>query len=127
MSASRISIAVVAAMLLALAAGCGAGAYKTTTTPADVTMTEYQLSPAQLSVKRGAKITVANDGQIAHNLTIEQGPDPKKPTKKLIGTSTFLPGKTETLTIDLKPGRYAMACTLPDHRQLGMRGTLTVK
>jgi uncharacterized cupredoxin-like copper-binding protein len=127
MSGSRISIAVVAAMLLALAAGCGGGGNKTTAGPADLKLTEYQIAPAQLSVKRGAKITIANDGQIAHNLTVEQGPDPKKQTKKLIGTSTFLPGKTETLAVDLKPGRYAMACTVPGHRQLGMTGTLTVK
>jgi nitrite reductase (NO-forming) len=94
---------------------------------ASVTMDEYSFDPGDVTVKQGGTIEVKNDGAIAHNLTIEQGPDPKTKSKKLAGTPTFTPGKTEKLKVDLKPGKYAMACTVAGHRQLGMTGTVTVK
>jgi plastocyanin len=106
----------------------------TTTEPAEsaggttsVSMDEYSFDPNDVVVKKGDSIEVANDGAIAHNLTIEQGPDPKKKSKKLAGTSTFTPDKSEQLKVDLKPGKYAMACTVSGHRELGMTGTVTVK
>jgi uncharacterized cupredoxin-like copper-binding protein len=37
------------------------------------------------------------------------------------------PGKTSTLTIRLKPGRYTFYCNFDGHRALGMKGTLIVK
>jgi uncharacterized cupredoxin-like copper-binding protein len=133
------------ALLLSIGAGCGGGddnnASTTSTTSTSATTTggsetggaktvdlsEYSIDPSSLNVTKGTKLTVKNDGNIAHNLTIEQGSDPKKASKKLEGTSTFLGGKSEDLTVDLKPGKYAMACTVPGHRELGMVGTITVK
>ena len=43
------------------------------------------------------------------------------------GTSSFLPGRSKHLKVDLAPGRYVMACTVPGHRELGMVGFITVK
>jgi plastocyanin len=143
----RILTVTLVALVVAAAAGCGGGDgdgdNEKTTTPSQtgdestkatgggetttVKMDEYSFDPSDASVKRGATLTVENDGQIGHNLTIEQGPDPKEATKKLAGTSTFLGGKSEKLTVDLKPGKYAMVCTVSGHRDLGMRGTVTVK
>jgi uncharacterized cupredoxin-like copper-binding protein len=37
------------------------------------------------------------------------------------------PGKTSTMTLTLKAGKYTFYCPVPGHRQLGMKGTLTVK
>jgi plastocyanin len=37
------------------------------------------------------------------------------------------PGKTSTLTLKLKPGRYTFYCNFDGHKGLGMKGTLTVK
>lgn len=121
------------------AAGCGGDDdSKPATTPAQTTptepaetksvkMDEYTFSPSDVVVSRGDSITVENDGQIVHNLNVEKGPDPKKKTEKLAGTSTFAPGKSEKLTVDLAPGKYAMVCTVTGHRELGMTGTVTVK
>ena len=103
--------------------GGGAAGTKAVT----VAMDEYSFKPDAISVSKGGTITAENKGNLAHNLTIEQGPDPKKATKKLEGTSTFLGGKSEKLKVDLAPGKYAMACTVPGHRELGMAGTVTVK
>lgn len=143
-----LSLALVLALLV-FAAGCGGGddndnasetsttsttSTQTSTTPAagaktssSVKLDEYSFDPSDVTVKRGSTLAVQNDGAIAHNLTVEQGPDPKEKTKKLIGTSTFLPGKDEKLKVDLKPGKYAMVCTVAGHRELGMVGTFTVK
>lgn len=72
-------------------------------------------------------MTVRNDGQIAHNLVIERHQDPLAKPEKLIGTDTFLGGRSKRLKVDLAAGRYTMVCTVPGHRQLGMYGTLTVR
>jgi plastocyanin len=37
------------------------------------------------------------------------------------------PGKTSTLTVRLKPGRYTFYCNFDGHKGLGMKGTLIVK
>jgi plastocyanin len=143
----RILTVTSVALVVAAGAGCGGGDgdgdNEKATTPSQtgdestqatgggettaVKMDEYSFNPSDATVKRGATITVENDGQIGHNLTIEQGPDPKKETKKLAGTSTFLGGKSEKLEVDVTPGKHAMVCTVSGHRDLGMRGTITVK
>jgi plastocyanin len=132
------------ALLLAVGAGCGGddgggdGTTAETTTDTTTTgaadggtttvkMDEYSFDPDSLNVSRGGTIAVENDGSIAHNLTIERGPDPKEKSTKLAGTDTFLGGKSEDLKVDLDPGEYAMVCTVPGHRELGMVGTITVK
>ncbi len=92
-----------------------------------VEMFDYGFDPRSLTVDRGAAIRVTNGGEIAHNLTVERGPDPKDETTELAGTDTFLPGDSETLAVELPPGRYVMVCTVPGHRELGMTGTLRVR
>jgi plastocyanin len=140
----RILTVALVALVVAVGAGCGgdgddgepaaptdtgngatepAGGAETTS----VKMDEYSFDPKDATVKRGATITVDNAGQIAHNLTIEEGPDPKKETKELAGTSTFLGGKSEKLDVDVEPGKHAMVCTVAGHRELGMTGTITVE
>ncbi len=140
-----------ASVLLLLAAvgvggGCGGGddeaktastdtstTNTTTTKPASpartvtVSMKEYIFIPENLDVKRGTTLDVKNDGQIGHNLTIEKSPDPEKPGPELAATSTFLPGKTEKLKVDLQAGKYSFVCTVPGHRDQGMRGRIAVK
>lgn len=86
----------------------------------EVVMTEYEFDPSNVEVKRGTELTVRNDGEIAHNLMVERGGD------ELIGTDSFLGGKSEKLRVDIAPGRYTMVCTVPGHEQLGMKGTMTV-
>ena len=87
-------------------------------------MTEYEFTPRDATVKRGTELTVRNDGQIAHNLTIEPS---ASSGEKLAGTDSFLGGRSKTLKVDLSPGRYAIVCTVPGHEQLGMTGTLRVR
>jgi plastocyanin len=90
-------------------------------TTSTVKMDEYEFDPSSATVTKGETLTVENDGNIAHNLTIE------KNDEKVEGTSTFLGGKSEKLKIDAAPGKYVMECTVPGHADLGMKGTITVK
>jgi plastocyanin len=110
---------------LAAAAGCG-GSDEPSRPPGpnEVVMTEYEFTPRDATVKRGTQLTVRNDGQIAHNLTIERS---GSSGEKLAGTDSFLGGRSKTLKVDLSPGRYAIVCTVPGHEQLGMTGTLRVR
>jgi plastocyanin len=110
---------------LATVAGCG-GSDEPSRPPGpnEVVMTEYEFTPREATVKRGAELTVRNDGQIAHNLTIERS---ASSGQKLAGTDSFLGGRSKTLKVDLSPGRYAIVCTVPGHQQLGMAGTLRVR
>ena len=130
--------------LLLTAAGCGGGgnnnntsSNKTTpTTPAKtgaskknvtVKLSEYKFSPSHVTITKGGTITAQNVGKIAHDLTIQKGPNAKVTSKKLAATPQFPPGSSQLLTVSLKPGTYGMVCTVPGHRQLGMVGTVTVK
>ena len=124
----RTPLLPIALACLALSvAGCGDDASEPPPPGAKtVVMTDYAYDPKDLAVKRGDAIHVTNEGGIAHNLTIEKGPDPTRDTDELAGTSSFLTGKSEQLEIDLPPRRYAMVCTVPGHRELGMTGTLRV-
>jgi plastocyanin len=84
-------------------------------------MTEYAFDPSDASFRRGTELTVRNEGEIAHNLTVERNGD------EVAGTDSFLGGKSEKLDLNIAPGRYAMVCTVPGHEQLGMTGTITVE
>jgi plastocyanin len=109
---------------LAIAAACGSGRSSRPPGPNEVVMTDYRFHPAKPTVRRGVELTVRNEGQLAHNLTVERaGSAPEE----LIGTDTFLTGESRKLRVDLSPGRYAIVCTVPGHEQRGMVGTLTVR
>jgi len=122
-------LACAAIVLAACGDDSGSGDQSASTGPTALTvkMTDYEFEPHDVTVDRGDTIAVTSEGGIAHNLTIEKGPDPKDETGKLAGTSSFLKGRRENLEIDLPPGRYAMVCTVPGHRELGMVGRLRVR
>ena len=86
-------------------------------------MVDYAFNPSGLNARRGAELTVHNEGQLAHNLTVER----PGTSKKLAATSTFLPGKSEKLAIEVPAGHYNIVCTVPGHVSRGMRGTLRVE
>ena len=128
-------LASVSALLALAAAGCGGDDDKDGGAPrqdggaqeAPVELREFAFDPARLELKRGATLDVRNGGDIPHNLTIERGPDATQPSERLAGTSTFGGGDAERLRVDLPPGRYALVCTVGDHRERGMVGSLTVR
>jgi plastocyanin len=85
---------------------------------------EYSFSPEDVAVDgagRPFKIELKNDGRLAHNLRVLQG------DRDLGGTGTFTSGEAETAELKLAAGRYELVCTVGDHAELGMKGSLEVK
>jgi plastocyanin len=126
MRRASILIVAVAGLITLVLAGCG-DSEPPSPPPGTIAMREYEFVPKHATVDRGDTITVANQGKIAHNLVVEKRTDPLGKVEKLIGTDTFLGGRSESLRVDLPPGSYTIVSSVPGQRQLGMYGTLTVR
>lgn len=78
---------------------------------------------------------------IVHEMIVSPVPDGSKPLPydgkmnkvdedaagHLGEVSELDPGKTGSLTLTLKPGKYVMFCNIPGHYAMGMWATITVK
>ena|SRR5918994_1773941 len=96
----------------AAAGGGGAGS---------VSMTEYAFDPSDLTVSKGDVIEVTNDGELPHNMTVEG---------QALATSDLDPGASQQLEVGhrlLPAGDYEFICTIDDHAEQGMTGTMTVE
>jgi uncharacterized cupredoxin-like copper-binding protein len=134
-------VAAVAVVLVIVEAG-GSGTSKASTTSGTAgtsTQSTGQGEVLKLSADPGgqlrfttSKLIAANPGKVTlimtnpsaagmeHGIAIDgNGVDSDGPI--------VAPGKTSTLTVDLKKGTYTYYCPVPGHRQAGMTGTLTVK
>jgi plastocyanin len=123
-----------------VAAGCGGdddddeSAATTTTTTEEgggggqtVEMTEFEFEPNDLTASQGDTITAENTGSTVHNLTIEEGSDPEKASTELAATPDVDAGQSGELNVDVDPGEYSIVCTIANHRELGMIGTIKVE
>jgi plastocyanin len=88
---------------------------------------EYSFDPKGIVIAAGGgggpvglKLTLDNRGALAHNLRVLDG------DRDQGGTPTFQGGETRSGEVELAPGRYRMVCTVGDHEELGMVGTLEV-
>ncbi len=87
----------------------------------DVTADEYSFTPSSINLKAGdeVKITFKNAGRLPHNLVIDE----LKASSRTIGG-----GQEDTITVKAdKTGTYTFYCSVGNHRQLGMEGTVFVK
>jgi uncharacterized cupredoxin-like copper-binding protein len=93
---------------------------------------EMYIKPDVRSVPAGrTKFTVANVGTLKHEMVVVKTPTPagQLPTnaageaseKGAVGEVSDLgPGRADALTLNLKPGHYALICNLPGHYKAGM-------
>jgi uncharacterized cupredoxin-like copper-binding protein len=131
MTGRRLTLVLVALAALP-AAGCGATiAYvHDPDSRVDVRLDEYYVSPEHIQVHAGRITLVAhNTGRLTHNLAVVQFKRPKSgEQEKQYGkaTRTLFPGQTGSTTVDLKPGKYRIVCTLANHDNLGQYGELKV-
>jgi uncharacterized cupredoxin-like copper-binding protein len=81
-----------------------------------VTGKEFKFTLTTKTVRHG-KVTfkLTNKGRLKHDF-------------KIAGKKTKLvsPGKSASLTVTLKRGKYTYICTVPGHAAAGMKGTLRV-
>lgn len=83
--------------------------------PVPVALSEFKIA-GDLSVASGGTLEVENKGSQVHNLVIEGD-----------GKTADLPaGKSEALSVDVKPGKYTVYCSIAGHRDAGMVADLTV-
>jgi uncharacterized cupredoxin-like copper-binding protein len=88
----------------------------------DVSETDFALSPANPTVAAGTvTINATNDGETTHSIEVE-GPDGESELE-----NELAPGESGELSVDLsKPGTYEWYCPVANHKDLGMKGEITV-
>jgi plastocyanin len=112
-----------------LVAGCGAHDEpgRTVTAPANgavrVVAKEYSFDPSTIVVRGTGtlRVTLRNAGSLAHDLKV------RKDGELIGGTPAFPAGETRSASVRLATGTYEFLCTVGDHAELGMRGTLKVE
>lgn len=85
-----------------------------------VTGKNFSFAPAAMTVKKGdtVKITFKNESG-THDLRVDG---------YKVGTKTLQTGQSETITfVADKAGSFEYYCSIGQHRQMGMKGTLTVQ
>ena len=86
-------------------------------TPVAVTLSEFKISPAAITVGKGGSLQITNNGSVAHNFTITGGPK----------TGDIPAGGSATLKLgSLAEGTYDVVCTVAGHEAAGMKATLVV-
>jgi plastocyanin len=122
-----LTLALAAAIALAGCGGSSAGGGGKSVTvaagkPVAVTATEYRFDPGKIAVSAGTvRFDLRNDGSQAHDLRVQKG------GQDLGGTAIFGPGQTQSGQVKLAPGTYDFICSVGNHAELGMKGTLVVK
>jgi len=141
------AVVVASALLgLALLAACGlsgpGGPTPTPAAPVDgvlaVIASEWRYQPSRILLRQGEQVRIEfrNDGAILHDFKIEDlsadgvqsessGPLSGKEGELFTGAD---PGKEGTLVFTpTETGAFTYYCTIPQHRQLGMKGTIVVE
>jgi FtsP/CotA-like multicopper oxidase with cupredoxin domain len=114
--------------VVVLAAGCGEGTggggidntETGTSSGADYELfaSEFSFAPPFLVIEKAGtySISIRNDGTVPHNFTIEG-----------VGkTPDAQPGETVTAELTFKAGNFEFFCSIDDHAEQGMIGTLNV-
>jgi plastocyanin len=93
---------------------------------AKVVATDLKFTPASINARAGqpVKITFENKGVIEHDLTFP-GMKADKPADAL----HVVARAGQTATLEFTPttaGKYEYVCTIPGHKEAGMKGTINV-
>ena len=113
--------------LLVAACGDDDDSGRTVTAPANaklrVLADEYSFDPSAIVLKGAGTLTLTlrNGGSLAHNLKLFRG------DQEIGGTPTLPAGRSESSRVNLEHGSYRMVCTVGDHEEQGMTGTLQVR
>jgi plastocyanin len=117
------------AALALLVAGCGGDDEpgRTVTAPASgavrVVAKDYSFDPSMIVMSGPGtlRVRLVNEGSLAHNLKLMGDGE------ELGGTPSFPSGESRSARIPVERGSYEFVCTVGDHAELGMKGTLRVE
>jgi uncharacterized cupredoxin-like copper-binding protein len=116
-SALVVLIGLVALVASVSAFGGSSAASATTVAVTAGKPSELKFTLSKKTIAKGVTtFKVTNKGALAHDFKIAG-----KKTARLVR------GKTATLKVTLKAGKFPYLCTVPGHAAAGMKGTLTVK
>jgi hypothetical protein len=114
-------LAVCSAVPLALAGGVASA--QRPPARVQVVAKEYTFALSRSSIRSGRVIIqLANFGEDAHDLVLQR----IAPGARTYATPTVPPGRQAELALRLGAARYRLWCSIADHRERGMRATLTV-
>jgi len=86
---------------------------------------EFRLTLSRATVKPGrVTIQLQNRGEDEHDLRLQR--ITSRTDAPVARWAVTKPGDVASLTVRLSRGRYRLWCSLPGHRELGMRATLRV-
>lgn len=140
--------AVVVAVLAVVVAGCSSASKPDsgggTATRIEVQAGDFGFEPTELTLNAGQQYTLVfkNAGKTLHDWTVEDIPAQAVATDASAGHDMDMTtpagsgslhvaadaSKTSELTFTpAQAGEYEYACTVPGHRELGMRGRLVVQ
>jgi hypothetical protein len=89
-----------------------------------VTAAEFRLTLSRASIRRGPVVVeLFNLGEDDHDLALRR----MAKGARTLRIAVAAPGRFRRLEARLAPGRYALWCTLADHRARGMHATLVVR
>jgi uncharacterized cupredoxin-like copper-binding protein len=92
-------------------------------TTVQATLKEWAIVLSQSEVPAGkVTFTVTNQGQMMHNLTIQDSSGVVAKTPNFDSSQG-----AQTLEVELQPGTYTLLCSLPGHAARGQMTQLTVK
>ena len=87
---------------------------------------EYSFDPGAIVVESGGEevvltLALKNVGSLAHNARVFREGD------EIGGTPTFKGDEERSGKVTLAAGDYELICTVGNHKQLGMKGTIEVR
>ncbi len=113
-----LGLAVVLSIAALAAAGGDSATTASTEGSAHVSLTEFAIAPATVTVAAGGTVHATNDGSAVHNLSIA-GTD--------LTTPDLAAGEAGELDVSsLEPGSYELLCLIAGHADSGMTGALEV-
>jgi plastocyanin len=112
------------ALVIVAATGCGADepTVRIRDARAAIVLDDFSIRPQTIRARPGRiAFELVNRGRVGHNFHLRRG------AGEPLEVTTLLPGDRERVTADLGRGDYRMVCTVSNHEELGMYGTLVVR
>jgi plastocyanin len=111
-------------MTLCAVAGCGGDepTARVRDGRAPIVLDDFSIRPQTLRARPGRiAFELVNRGRVGHNFHLRRG------AGEPLEVTTLFPHERETATVELGRGDYRMVCTVSNHEELGMYGTLVVR